>query len=111
MPGLMADNDIQGKFNALVTYLVSGSWKDVGELLGLTVETFESLGLSENAPDIVVWQVCQARGVLLVTGNRSSHDPDSLEVAIRTLNQLTSLPVFTLSDADRFRSDRSYAER
>jgi hypothetical protein len=111
MPALMADNDIRGQFEALVRYLTSETWGDLWNLLGLTVVTFESLGLSETDPDMLVWQACQAHGVLLVTGNRSSHSPDSLEAAIRALNQPTSLPVFTLSDANRFRSDRAYAER
>ncbi len=111
MPGIMADNNVVGQFNAMVHYLVTGTWKDLWKTLSMKVETFASLELEEEAPDVVVWQACQARGVLLVTGNRNSQGPDSLEVAIRTFNQPTSLPVFTISDSDRFTYDRAYAER
>ena len=111
MPGIMADNNIVGQFNAMIHYLTSGTWKDLWKLLDMRVETFRTLGLEDQAPDVVVWQTCQAHGVLLVTGNRNSQRADSLEAAIRTLNEPTSLPVFTISDPDRFTHDRAYAER
>jgi hypothetical protein len=107
----MADNDIQGHFEKILQLFLSEPWRELWESLNLPVETFESLELPRNVSDLVLWQTCQSREVVLVTGNRNSDAPDSLEAAIRNLNQPTSLPVFTLADPDRFRTSKSYAER
>jgi hypothetical protein len=106
----MGDHDIEGQFAELLRILTSPAWNDLWEKLGFTRESFASLGLSEESPDVLVWETCQARQVVLVTGNRNNESPDSLEATIRRLNQLDSLPVFTISDPQQF-SHRSYAER
>jgi hypothetical protein len=111
MPGIMADNDIQGQFEGLLTLFLSETWRELWAGLGFTVETFESLELPRNAPDLVLWQTCQARQVVLITGNRNREGADSLEAAIQTLNQAGSLPVITLADPERCRTSRAYAER
>jgi hypothetical protein len=49
--------------------------------------------------------------VILITNNRNSDSPDSLEATIRRYNTAHSLPVFTIADLDKFRMNRSYAER
>jgi hypothetical protein len=48
--------------------------------------------------------------IVLITANRNSDGPDSLELTIRRENESTSLPVLTLSDSQRVESDREYAE-
>jgi hypothetical protein len=78
--------------------------------LGFTTETFATLGLLENAPDVMVWETCQSHQVVLVTGNRNDDGPDSLEATIRRLNQADSLPVITISKPQEV-AHRSYAER
>jgi hypothetical protein len=106
----MADHDIEGQFAELLRILRSPTWRDLWERLGVTTESFASLGLSEQAPDGLLWETCQAQQVVLVTGNRNSESPDSLEATIRRLNQADSLPVVTIADPQKF-SHRSYAER
>jgi len=107
----MSDNDIQGHFAELLNLLQSNYWREIWDSLGLAVETFDTLGLSRDAPDSVVWQTCQQHQVFLVTGNRNQEGPESLETAVRTLNEAGSLPVFTLADPVRFMHSRSYADR
>lgn len=110
MPTIMADHDIEGQFADLVRILLSTEWSDWWVNLGCKTETFASLGLSENSPDALVWETCQARQVVLITGNRNDDGPDSLEATIRRLNQDDSLPVITISKPQQM-AHRSYAER
>ena len=111
MPGIMSDNDIQGHFGELLNFLESDYWREIWDSLGLTVETFETQELARDAPDIVLWQSCQQHQILLVTCNRNQEGPESLETAIRTWNEASSLPVFTLADPVRFMNSRAYADR
>lgn len=110
MPTIMADHDIKGQFAELVRILMSPDWSDWWADVGCKVETFASVGLSETSPDVVVWETCQARQVVLVTGNRNNDGPDSLEATIRRLNRADSLPVITISKPQQV-AQRSYAER
>src|SRR5690348_1361459 len=110
MPTIMADHDIEGQFAELLRILRSPDWSFLWGDLGCVTETFASLGLSENSPDVLVWETCQARQVVLVTGNRNNEGPDSLEETICRLNQADSLPVITISKPQSI-SQRSYAER
>jgi Tfp pilus assembly pilus retraction ATPase PilT len=111
MPQIMADNNVQGQLKAIIRFLRSETWQEFWEGAAITVVSFTGLGLDRDAPDLAVWQACQARGVVLFTGNRNQQGPDSLEETIRTLNQAESLPVITLGDPIRFVYDRDYAER
>lgn len=110
MPTIMADHDIEGQFAALLRVLLAPEWSDWWTNLSCKTETFASLGLSENSPDAVVWATCQARQVILVTGNRNQDGIDSLEATIRRLNQNDCLPVITISKPHQM-MHRSYAER
>jgi hypothetical protein len=103
MRAIIADNDSGGQFGALLDVLSSDEWRELWQGLGLALATFESLGLARDAPDALVWDACQANGVLLVTGNRNDDGPESLEATLRARNQGRSLPVFTLVHPDRIR--------
>jgi hypothetical protein len=111
MIAIVPDNDVEGQFAEVVRLARSDTWEALWEDLGVSVLSFEELGLSRDSPDLVVWQTCQRRQVILFTGNRNQESPESLEAAIRALNQADSLPVFTLADPDHFRRSRAYAER
>lgn len=111
MPAIMGDHDIEGQFAELLRILKSPTWGSLWDEVGFTTETFASLGLSENSPDTVVWETCQARQVILITGNRNNEGSDSLEATIRRLNRAESLPVFTIGSPREFSRSRSYAER
>ena len=61
--------------------------------------------------DADLWQLCQQRDIVLLTGNRNAEGPDSLETTIASRRTGHSLPVLTISDPDRLIRDREYAER
>jgi hypothetical protein len=89
----------------------TGSWADLWQDLGLVLQHFDDVGLSLSSTDLEIWQRCQAERLLLITNNRNSDSPDSLEAAIRLHNTPQSLPVFTIADVDKLRTSRDYAER
>ena len=71
---------------------------------------FEDFELPANSADSVVWQVCQDNGVILITGNRNSEGPESLNSTIENRNGPDCLPVLTLASAKRIARDRQYAQ-
>ncbi len=111
MRGILADNNVEGQVNRLLLLLRGAEWSEVWASLGLTVESFDGLGLTRDTPDAVLWHVCQQRQLILITANRLQRTPDSLEATIRQHNSPQSLPVVTLASADRILEEREYAER
>jgi len=109
--GILADNNVEGHVNRLLLLLRGDEWGEVWADLGLTVESFDSLGLTRNTPDAILWHVCQQRELILITANRLQRTADSLEATIQQHNSPQSLPVVTLANADRVLEDRAYAER
>jgi hypothetical protein len=79
-------------------------------LLDVRITTFEEVGLAKRTPDEQIWEFCQNQKFYLITDNRNQDTPDSLETVIRTRTLPTSLPVFTISDIHRFRSERDCVE-
>ncbi len=110
MPGILADANIEGYFQIILRLLQQDYRQEFWESLAFSIPTFEELGLSPDASDWDIWQVCQREGLLLITANRSQKEADSLESAIRLLNKSNSLPVITLSNPKRIRKNRAYAE-
>jgi hypothetical protein len=111
MPAILADNDVEGHVERLLLLLESDPWREIWASLSFTVESFETVGLERNVLDSVLWQKCQERQVILITGNRNKQGPDSLEATIQSRNTLQSLPVFTLADRDRILTEKAYAQR
>ena len=111
MLGMVPDNDIEGHFAVLFGHVVSPTWRDLWSQLGIQVHYFRSLGLARSSSDRVVWQTCQDRQLILITGNRNDDGPDSLEATIRESNTLQCLPVLTLSHAKRISQSGAYAEQ
>ena len=111
MRGILADINVVKQRRALLAIWASDAWRDVWNALGLAVESFPTLGLSYDSSDAVVWRTCQREQLVLITGNRSADDPDSLETVIRPEAQPDSLPVITIGDTDRVLQDRVYAEK
>ena len=111
MRGLLADVNCEGQVEVLVAIFLSRTWKDVWQKLNLSLETFTSVGLPRRALDVEIWQLCQERQLLLITRNRNRRGADSLEAAINQLNQPGSLPVFTLTNANRILDSKTYANR
>ena len=111
MKAILSDVNIEGHVQVLVNILESAAWQGMWTLFNLPVYTFRDLGLVPETPDVALWQVCQQQEIILITANRNNDGPDSLESAIRTMNTVHSLPVFTIADADQVLHSRAYAER
>jgi hypothetical protein len=111
MNGLLADINIQVQVELLKVVFESATWREVWAGLGLRVFTFPDVGLDREASDDAVWRLCQARQLILVTGNRNEDGPDSLEATLENENTPDSLPVFTLADSEAVRHSKAYAER
>jgi hypothetical protein len=111
MPTIMADHDVEGHLRVLIRIWSSPAWAGLWSELKCDFESFESLGLELNTPDRVVWQTCQDRGIVLLTGNRNAIGNDSLHVTIQQESKADSLPVFTISNPTRLMNDSEYAGR
>lgn len=108
---LLADVNIEGHVAYLVSRMQADYWRDEWAHLQLRYLTFPEAGLTRDDLDATVWHACQQNQFFLLTSNRNDDGPDSLEATIRKFNTATSLPVFTLSDADEVFRSKVYAER
>jgi hypothetical protein len=104
------DENIEGYADYLSWYLFSPTWNDISSSLRVSIATFEQVGLPKGTPDEQIWQFCQDQGFYLLTDNRNDDKPGSLESMIRTRNLPNSLPVFTISDVARLRTEREHVE-
>ena len=87
MRGILADVNIEGHLARIVAvFLESPEWIEFWSELELTVESFERLGFDPNTPDDEIWRTCQQEGLVLVTTNRNSEGPTSLESVMRNEN-------------------------
>ncbi len=111
MKGILADINIQGQLDVMAARLRAEPWALFWDYLALQYCHFSDIGLEQDTPDSFVWEVCQARQLVLITDNRNKDKPDSLEETIRSCTTQSSLPVFTIGDAQRLRNSREYAER
>jgi hypothetical protein len=109
--GIVADSNIKGQILRVIAILEGREWRDVWSRLNLPLLRFEDLRIAADAPDSVVWRVCQAEEVVLLTANRNATGPDSLGATLQTFNLPTSLPVLTISNANRVLQSRVYATR
>jgi hypothetical protein len=62
-------------------------------------------------PTLTFERFASKQQLYLLTSNRNDEGSESLEATIRTHNAPTSLPVFTIADADRIFQSKDYAER
>ena len=97
MRAIMADNDVIGQINELLNLCRSDEWREIWLSLNLTIRTFAELSLESSASDAEIWQVCQRKQIVLITGNRNKTGADSLEETIRVHGTPTSLPVLTIA--------------
>jgi hypothetical protein len=109
--GIIADVNIEGHVDRLMDVIRATVWSDFWNDLGLGLEVFGSIGLASNARDAEVWRTCQQEQLVLITANRNSNDPDSLEAVIRSEGLPTSLPVLTIGEAKEVFRSSHYAER
>jgi len=104
----LVDHNIEGHSAMLLGEIASQGWLD---LIAIQFVTFGEIGLAVESSDRVVWQYAQAEQMILLTANRSMKGKDSLEQVMREENNLTSLPVITVGNADRLLVDFEYRER
>ena len=107
----MADHDVEGDFDVVLRTLMSGEWSDLWNELKCDVETFLSLGISDDASDLDLWRLCQERQILLITGNRNREGPVSLQHAIEQFNTPACLPVLTIGAPGRAIRNQDYLHR
>lgn len=108
--GVLADVNIEGHADYLMSLVRSAPWVDLWAELELSYTKFEDVGLSREASDAEIWQFCQQNGLVLLTNNRNDEGPDSLQAAIRARNTESSLPVLTIGDIERLRRSPHYAQ-
>ncbi len=101
MISLLADANAIGDVDKIVRLMQLEPWTDFWALLNLELLYFGDVGLRLDSTDLEIWQVCQERGLILITDNRKMDSADSLEASIRQFNNNESWPVFTI--APRFR--------
>jgi hypothetical protein len=111
MPTLVADHNAEGHLQVLLSIWTKPDWTSFWNAAHCDIGNSESLAISHNESDEVIWKLCQTRGILLLTCNRNDDGDDSLEAVIRRSGTPTSLPVFTIADPDRVMREREYAER
>lgn len=109
--GILADVHMQGPVAELARAMQGGFWAEFWSHLDLALFSFEDVHLIATSTDAEIWHKCQAERLILITNNRNQDSPDSLEATIRRYNTAKSLPVFTISDLDRLRKNRDYAEK
>ena len=81
-------------------------------LAEMTLVHFRDMGLDPSTDDEIIWQLCQTKGYLLLTGNRTATDQHrSLEFVVRRLLTPDSLPIVTISNLKRVEADLVYCER
>ena len=108
--GILADYNVRGQVNYLLTLMRTQPWVEFWEDLRLVALHFEDVGLVPESSDLEVWSRCQTEGLVLITANRNYAGSDSLEATLRVHNRPSSLPVFTIADIDKLNNSRSYAE-
>jgi hypothetical protein len=107
---IVSDNDVAGAVSVIRRIIESARWREFSAALDLSFCDLVGISLERDAPDQLVWESCQSKQALLISGNRSG-GVDSLDRVIRNLGSVESLPVITLANAMRTLRDAAYAER
>ena len=104
----LIDHNLKGHALVLFGAIASQGWLDIAPVQFVT---FDQVNLSIDSDDRVVWRLAQANQMILLTANRSMKGKDSLEQVMREENTSESLPVITVSNADRLLNDSEYRGR
>lgn len=105
---VLVDHNLKGHAVVLFGAIASQGWLNI---VPIQFVTFEEVNLSIDSDDRMVWQFAQDNQMLLLTANRSMKGKDSLEQVMREENSSDSLPVITVSSADRLLNDSEYRGR
>ncbi|MEO1146968.1 MAG: ACP S-malonyltransferase [Cyanobacteria bacterium J06638_22] len=102
------DHNLKGHALVFFGTIASQGWLDI---VSIQFVTFDELELSIDSDDRVVWRLAQTNQMVLLTANRSMKGEDSMEQAMREESTVDSLPVITVSNADRLLNDPQYRGR
>jgi hypothetical protein len=104
----LIDHNLKGHALVFFGAIASQGWLDI---VSIQFVTFDEMNLSIDSDDRVVWRLAQENQMILLTANRSMKGKDSLEQVMREENTSKSLPVITVSRADRLLNDSEYRVR
>lgn len=101
----LIDHNLKGHALVFFGAIASQGWLDI---VSIQFVTFDELDLPTDSDDRVVWRLAQKNQMVLLTANRSMKGKDSLEQVMREESIEESLPVITISNADRLLNDPDY---
>lgn len=104
----LIDHNLKGHALVLFGAIATQGWLDI---VPIQFVTFAEMDLSIDSDDRTVWRLAQENQMILLTANRSMKGKDSLEQVMREENTSESLPVITVSNADRLLNDSEYRGR
>jgi hypothetical protein len=104
----LIDHNLKGHSLVFFGAIASQGWLDI---VPIQFVTFTDMDLSIDSDDRTVWRLAQENQMILLTANRSMKGKDSLEQVMREENTSESLPVITVSNADRLLNDSEYRSR
>lgn len=104
----LIDHNLKGHALVFFGAIASQGWLDI---VPIQFVTFDEINLSIDSDDRVVWRLAQKNQMILLTANRSMKGKDSLEQVMREESTPESLPVVTVSNADRLLNDSEYRGR
>ncbi|MDJ0539686.1 MAG: ACP S-malonyltransferase [Microcystis sp. M53603_WE2] len=104
----LIDHNLKGHALVFFGAIATQGWLDI---VPMQFVTFAEMDLSINSDDRTVWRLAQENQMILLTANRSMKGKDSLEQVMREENTSESLPVITVSNADRLLNDSEYRGR
>jgi hypothetical protein len=104
----LIDHNLKGHSLVFFGTIASQGWLDI---VPIQFVTFTDVDLSIDSDDRTVWRLAQENQMILLTANRSMKGKDSLEQVMREENTSESLPVITISNADRLLNDSEYRGR
>ena len=65
MPRIMADHNVEGHLQVLLTIWSSSAWGDVWRGIGCDLESFERRGIAPDTSDTDLWALCQTHEIVL----------------------------------------------
>jgi hypothetical protein len=104
----LIDHNLKGHALVFFGAIASQGWLDI---VSVQFVTFTELDIPTDTDDRTVWRLAQENHMILLTANRSMKGEDSLEQVMREESTSASLPVVTISNADRLLSDPDYRSR
>ena len=104
----LIDHNLKGHALVFFGAIASQGWLDI---VSIQFVTFTELDIPTDTDDRTVWRLAQENHMILLTANRSMKGEDSLEQVMREESASASLPVVTISNADRLLSDPDYRSR